>query len=188
LSALLAAYGVAPPLAVALGTASYLTMFALALALAPRVARGLDDPAALLFVPAAFVLLGGAYVHAHQMAFALPLALLLLGRVPRVRALAAVALLALAIPWETLAEIPGIGAAHAPPSKADVAAQLARVAGPNLPAETAWGVWVRSGVRDSRTTGERLALKIPIWLGLLVLAGATLQLTRLPRRTDLLAA
>lgn len=169
LSALLAAAGVAPSLALGLGAASYLLMAGCGIALAGRVAAKLDDRAVVLLLPAAFAVVGGTYVHIHQMAFTLPLLLLLVARRPRLRALTIAALIALAIPWETLGEIPGIGPAHRPAHRIDVAAQLARVSSGTLPAEVAWGVWVRSGERDSRTALERVEFKVPTWLGLALL-------------------
>jgi len=180
LSALLAAVGVAPATALALGSASYVFMAGLGVALAGRVAAKLDDRAAVLLLPPAFAVVGGTYVHIHQMAFAIPLVLLLLARRPRLRVLTVAALFALAVPWETLAEIPGIGPAHHPAHRVDVAAQLHQVASGTLPAEVAWGVWVRSGERDSRTALERFEFKLPTWfgLGLLVAAAALVAFER----------
>jgi hypothetical protein len=173
LSALLAVAGVPAGTALGLGTASYLLMAGWGVALAGRLAAKLEDPAAVLLVPPAFAVVGGTYVHIHQMAFALPLGLLLFARRPGLRALTVAALFALAIPWETLGELSGIGPAHAAPRRADVAAQLARVSSGALPAEVAWGVWVRSGERDSRTLWERLEFKLPTWLGLSLVVAAT---------------
>jgi hypothetical protein len=180
LSALLAVIGVAPGLALALGTASYLVMAGCGVAFAGRLAAKLDDRAVLLLLPPAFAVAGGTYVHVHQMAFALPLLLLLLARRPRLRALTVAAVIALAIPWETLGELSGIGPAHAPPRRVDVAAQLAQVSAGTLPAETAWGVWVRSGERDSRTVWERFEFKLPTWLGLALLISAAVLVAREP--------
>jgi hypothetical protein len=178
LSALLAVLGVAPGLALALGSASYLVMAGWGVTLAGRVAAKLEDPAVVLLLPPSFAVALGTYVHIHQMAFAVPLVLLLLMRRPRLRLLTATALLALAIPWETLGEIPGIGPAHAPPHHTDVAAQLARVSSGALPAEVAWGVWVRSGERDSRTAWERFECKLPTWFGLVLLIASAAAVAR----------
>jgi hypothetical protein len=178
LSALLAALGVGASLALALGTASYVAMMAAGIALAGRLAKNLEDRSLVALVPPACVVFGGTYVHIHQMAFALPLTLLLVMRRPRLRALTVAALFALAIPWETLGEIPGIGPAHKSAHHIDIAAQLARVSAGTLPAEEAWGVWVRSGERDSRTAWERFEFKVPTWLGLGLLLGAALLVAR----------
>jgi hypothetical protein len=172
LSALLAALGVAPAAALAWGTASYAAMAGASIALAGRVARKLDEPAGLLLLPPACVIFGGTYVHVHQIAFALPFLCLLLARRPGTRALTLAALVLLAVPWQTVAEIPRAGHARSGAGLGRVQAELRRVASGSLPAESAWGVWVRSDVRDSRTTWERFECKVPTWLGLAFLVAA----------------
>jgi len=179
LSALLAVVGVAPGLALAAGSASYLLVAAGGIALAGRVGAALHDRATLLLLPPAFAVMGGTYVHVHQMAFALPLLFLLLSRRPSLRALTVIALIGLAVPWETVSEIPGLGPSHVrAASHVDVRAAMARVSSGSLPAERSWGVWVRSGERDSRTDWQRFLCKLPTWFGLGLLAIATLIVAR----------
>jgi hypothetical protein len=181
LSALLAAFGVSAAVALALGSAWYAAMLVVGAALAGRVARALRHRSAALFFPTALTILGGTYVHVHQFAFALPLLFLILAHPGRIARLALLALLLLAIPWETFFEA-GVGNQPAP-RHGTVAAQLARVSAGDLPAEAPWGVWVRSGTRDARSATEQLACKLPTWLGLLLLLTLTAARVVLEGRT-----
>jgi len=171
-SALLAAYGVQASLALALGSVAYLAAAGAGVAFGGSLARALRSPAAIVFLPAALAVVGGTYVHIHQIAFALPVVLLAFARAPQLRLATLAALLLLTVPWEIVAEIPGVGPAHHVAHRVDVKAALARVAAPDLPAEVAWSVWVRSGERDSRTRFERLLFKLPTWAGLLLALAA----------------
>jgi len=59
----------------------------------------------LVLVPAAFAVIGGPFVHVHQMAFVLPAALVAAGGIARGTRALGLALLLLAIPWGTFAQL-----------------------------------------------------------------------------------
>jgi hypothetical protein len=100
LSAVLAAVGVAQPLAVRIGALEYLAMLVLGVAVAQRLARTTGNAAFLVVTPPAFAVFGGTFIHVTQIAVALPCALLF-GTVAarRERIVAFIALLLLAVPW-----------------------------------------------------------------------------------------
>ncbi|HEV2260786.1 MAG TPA: glycosyltransferase family 87 protein [Candidatus Rubrimentiphilum sp.] len=98
LAGVLARLGVETQSALRWGLLSYIAMFVIGIAAAGRLAQKTLDPACLAVVPAAFVLLGGTYLHAAQLAAALPAALLL-SSVRRSR-IFGIALVLLAVPWE----------------------------------------------------------------------------------------
>lgn len=177
LSAVLAVLGVAPGIAIALGSASYALMAAAGVWLAGRAANATADRSLILLVPAALVLIGGAYVHIAQMVFALPL-LFVLGRKVRRPILAFAALCLLAVPWQTVFELPGHngGWQHARVVAAE--RDLALVSSGSLSASIAWGVWIRSGAIDARTTAERFEWKLPTWIGLCLMLGEVLAVAR----------
>jgi hypothetical protein len=91
-------FGAPEPVAQLLGTLDYLAMMALGLWVAARLAERFDDRAFLVFVPPAFVLLGGTFIHLFQMLIALPLAFLALRTMPKRRIIIALAILGLAVP------------------------------------------------------------------------------------------
>lgn len=91
--------GVPDRAALLFGSLSYLLMVGLGIYAARRLALRHSTPAFLAFAPPAFVLLGGSFVHDLQMFAALPMALLLLARVPRMRPGAALAACLLCIAW-----------------------------------------------------------------------------------------
>jgi hypothetical protein len=91
--------GVGDVLAVRIGTAWYAAMIVAGLWFARRIARSFGRPAALVFIPCALALFGGAYVHAQQIAAAIPAALLLASRGTRGRTFASLAVVLLAVPW-----------------------------------------------------------------------------------------
>ena len=100
LSAILYQMGTAPSTAIRLGELSYLLMTVLGVATAGVLAKRSKDDAFVAAIPAAFVMLGGTFLHSCQISAAVPAALVLLaGRIKRSGALAVAALL-LAIPWE----------------------------------------------------------------------------------------
>jgi hypothetical protein len=187
LSALLAFAGVAPTAALAWGAASYLAAVGTGIAVAGRLAAVLRERAALVLTAPAFALIGGVHIHSHQMALALPLLALLLARRRGNAVLLWCALLCLAIPWEFLCAFGPVVKFFGTLPHADAAAQLARVADGRRLAEDAWGVWVRSGVRDGRPPLERLLFKLPTWFALLALAGTALALGASPARRAALA-
>ncbi len=100
LTALLHSAGASDGTALALGTASYLTMLFLGMALSRRLAlRDPFDPF-IVAAPAALVLVGGAFIHTIQMPAALPAALLAYARLAgRARRIAGAAIVTIAIPW-----------------------------------------------------------------------------------------
>lgn len=175
LTALLTSAGIEPRLALALGSASWVLMVVVGVMLGGRVASRASEPAYVVLVPPALALIGGPFIHIHQMAVALPLALLLLARAPGARALLVVAVVLLAIPWQTLAELPKIAALFPACAHADAAAALARVADGKLLAERAWGAWVSIG-HDDRTPLEQLMFKLPTWFALFVLLARCIRL------------
>jgi len=169
LSALLAQTGVEPGLALQLGSLSYVVMLVVGIVLAGRLARSLHDPAFVAVVPPALVLLGGAYAHIHQMAFALPLAFMLVARRSAWRPLALAALLLLAIPWQSFAEMPFFYTRLPPLPRVDIRPAMSRIAEGDRLAEDEWGLWQSLPIRDRRTPLQRLETKLPTWLGLLAL-------------------
>ncbi|MBD5654726.1 MAG: DUF2029 domain-containing protein, partial [Candidatus Eremiobacteraeota bacterium] len=173
LSSLLVAGGAPLDMALRLGTLSYGCALALGLWLGRLLQRRYDDSAFAITVPLAAILLGGPFLHGHQIAAALPFALMLLGRVslrtPLFVAMV-IAVCALAIPWESIAEMPivadslpqvapAIGVVHLPP------------AGPSDSAELSYTAFVDAFAHraDSRTALEQLLTKLPTWIGLIVL-------------------
>jgi hypothetical protein len=170
LSAALVALGIPVHVALVLGTASYFATALLGITIARRCAREASAPVLIAYLPAAFVLLGGAYVHIAQMAAALPLALVLWSRGGALARYAAFATACLAIPWQTLAVSPEIAALFPPRGYVDPAPLLARAAGGGRLAQDAWTAWIATTVdRDHRTLLEIVLGKVPTWGGLLML-------------------
>lgn len=109
LTTTLVALGVPVATAIRAGTFSYVVTFAIGIALAVRLSKRFDDTAFLTLAPTAAVLLGGEYVHGHQMEAALPFAFLVADRVrvvPFARTIVILAICALAVPWQNVAESP----------------------------------------------------------------------------------
>jgi hypothetical protein len=92
--------GVTTKIATTLGSISYLAAIAFGTYAASRIRALYARPAAILLVPVAVSLLGGLYVHNHQITAALPGALLLATLPFRGRWLAVAAAALLAFPWE----------------------------------------------------------------------------------------
>jgi len=92
--------GVPAKIATALGSLSYLAAIAFGTYAASRIRALYDRPAAIALVPVAVSLLGGLYVHDHQITAALPGALLLATLPSRGRLLAVAAVALLAFPWQ----------------------------------------------------------------------------------------
>ena len=82
------------------GVLSYLALFGVGLWLAQRMARSLKRRELLVLVPAFCAVIGGTYVHAEELCFAIPALLVfaLCAREP-VRTVYAIALCVLAVPW-----------------------------------------------------------------------------------------
>jgi hypothetical protein len=98
-----ALHGLRLPDAVALLVAnvSYLFVAAVGILVAQRIVQRGASRSLLVLVPVAFAVIGGPFVHVHQMAFILPAALVLAGSVARGTRALGLALLLLAIPWGT---------------------------------------------------------------------------------------
>jgi hypothetical protein len=100
LTFLLTTLGAPASAARAFGTLSYLAMAIVSIMLARRVSARLARPELLVFVPALGVLLGGAFLHQEELAFAIPALLVIcVSEHGRVRSIAAAALCFLSIPW-----------------------------------------------------------------------------------------
>lgn len=100
LSALLAAGGVAPNVAVRFGGIWYVAMLALGTLAAGRLARSSSNNAFLVCVPPAFAVFGGSFIHITQIAAAVPAALLFATYAKgALRTAAVIALLLLVVPW-----------------------------------------------------------------------------------------
>ena len=100
LSAVLAAFGLAPSLALRLGMLWYLVMVGAGVFAGGRMARQTGNAAWIVCTPPAFAVFGGTFIHITQIAAAAPAALLFALTAPsRYRIWAGVALLALTVPW-----------------------------------------------------------------------------------------
>jgi hypothetical protein len=100
LTAVLHELGFRDETALSLGTISYMLMLLVGVATAKRLS--LRDPNDVLIVaaPAAFVLVGGIFIHAIQMPAALPAAFFAYTRVEgRLKTLLGVAIVGIAVPW-----------------------------------------------------------------------------------------
>jgi len=178
LSPLLATFGASAQVALVCGALSYLLMVVVGLYLGRMLARRYDDAAYIVVTPVAATLLGGTYIHGHQMAAALPLALMLLGRARSLRvafATAVFAVCALAVPWETIAELP-IVADHLPAKVMPAHLPALPVPGPNESVTIPYVAFVKAygQLGDSRTIPEQVIWKLPTWAGLgalLIVAG-----------------
>jgi hypothetical protein len=178
LSALLVEVGLPATPSLALGSVSYLAMTGLAIFAARRIVPefGLG---AVVAVPAAFALLGGTYIHAHQMAFAVPLIVLLS---QRYKAEMTAVLCAISIPWQVLQEA---GALHwafpasQPATYDSIASSLGTVhRGGGRLAEDVWSIWVRSYSVGAGSPIELLLFKLPVWCALCALVYFTLRTGR----------
>ena len=97
---LLDALGVPTPIALRAGAATYVLMLAGGVAVAARLHRRWNDAAVLIFAPLAAAVVGGTFVHASQIALALPFAAMLAARERgRAAVVAALSCAVLAVPW-----------------------------------------------------------------------------------------
>jgi hypothetical protein len=128
----------------------------------------------LAFVPAATVLVGGAYGHITQMAVAVPLALLLCSRGGWALPYAVAATCCLAVPWQAVVTSPWIASLFPARGYIDPGPLLARAGAGTRLAQDAWAAWIATTIdRDHRTVLEIVLFKLPTWgalggLGLLV--------------------
>lgn len=100
LTYLLSAAGLAPNLALLAGEAWYAAMLVIGVLLGTRLARSLNAPELLVYLPAALSIFGGPYVHMVNVAFAIPAAIVLATRLRGpARDIALIAVALLAVPW-----------------------------------------------------------------------------------------
>jgi hypothetical protein len=85
--------------AIAVGQAWYAVAVVAGIAAARRLVAGGLGVSLVALLPAAAAVIGGPYVHLHQIAAAMPAALVLAARVPERRVLFAWSVVLLAIPW-----------------------------------------------------------------------------------------
>jgi len=99
-SALLAAAGLGPGMAIRAGALWYAAMVATGIVVGGRLAQRTGNAAWIVCIPPAFAVFGGTFIHITQIAAAAPAALLLATQMRSpYRGLAAIALLALVVPW-----------------------------------------------------------------------------------------
>lgn len=98
--------GVNDTLALRIGTLSYVVMFVVGIIGARSLERRWRQPAVLVLLPPAAVLLGGAFIHIVQMAVALPFVALALLHVERGRWALQLSLLLLALPFQAVGTAP----------------------------------------------------------------------------------
>lgn len=100
LSAVLAALGLTPSLALRLGMLWYVAMVVTGVVAGGKMARQTGNAAWIACTPPAFAVFGGTFIHITQIAAAAPAALLFTLTAPaRYRTWAGIALLALIVPW-----------------------------------------------------------------------------------------
>ncbi len=168
LTSLLWAYGVAPEAALRLGEASTIVLACMGIALAYRLAKRYADDAFFSLVPCLAVLLGGVFIHIHQMGIALPGGLLLLSRLQGRRMLRFAligATVCLALPWLTVLAIPAVSdrlPAAAPPRAVALQAPVATDF-----AELPRTRYIEAVVaRYHHPVWFDTVVKLPTWLGL----------------------
>ena len=186
LTAAMHALGFPDAIALAAGGMSYFVALGVGCVLAGKLAERFNDRAYLVLAPPVVALIGGTFIHIHQIAFALPLALLLFLRFesPLPKIAMAALLLCLAVPWESIAEMPQVARFVPRPA---VVAQVSRghVNDARLLAETSWEAWIKSaGTRDFRTPEELWLLKFPTWLALVLLMGYAFAAVTPDRRAE----
>jgi hypothetical protein len=188
LSALLHHYGVGVALALRLGSLSYVVSLAIGISVAARLVRRFDDRAFAILAPSAIITIGGPFVHGHQIAAALPFALLLLGNLRgsafRIATIAlGIAIVALAIPWNTIADQPGVDEFF--PHQAYVRPAPFRI--PSADELIDRGYIEREDAlaeSNERTPAVQLAWKLPTWCALVVLLFVSLAVARGPFRRN----
>jgi hypothetical protein len=99
LTHLLHVLGVPDTAAIIAGAACSLLMLIAGLIVARRLRAGVHDDAVFMAIPAAFMVLGGTYMHIAQIAAALPAAFLLHARLPAFHRTLTLAITLLAVPW-----------------------------------------------------------------------------------------
>jgi len=158
--------GVRP--ALVLGEASYLVMLAFGIEFARRLTARFGDRAFIALAPAACILIGGVYVHDHQMALALPCGFLLARYAPKMRPLAYASLVVLGVPWESVLRVALLPLFPSPVPFAP-GPPLATVRAGSIVADTVWQTWLGIAGRDGRTPLEIFAVKLPTWFAFFTL-------------------
>jgi hypothetical protein len=154
--------------ALLLGEVSYVAMLVAGIELGRRLAERFGDRAFLALTPVAAVLVGGVFLHDHQIAFVLPFGFLLARSTSR-RRLAYVALAVLAVPWLFAIEVAQVLFLPQHPLSLPVGALAAAGNGSSL-AEVPWQIWiVWIDGRESRTALELFSYKLPTWFSLYAL-------------------
>jgi hypothetical protein len=172
LSALLAQIGMPQRLALVVGTLSYVGMVGLAILTARRLVGILGSSAALV-IPSAFVLLGGTFIHIHQMAFAIPLIVLLY---PKHRQSMTLVLAGVSIPWYLIQQSGVVNWIFPPTAPNDyhtIVSSLQAASSRGHLAEDVWSAWVRSSSKGAGSTLELLLFKLPSWIALVALVAFT---------------
>jgi hypothetical protein len=169
LTAFAYALGARARTALVLGEASYLVMLALGIELARRLTARFGDRAFVALAPPACVLIGGVFIHGHQMALALPCGFLLARYASKMRPLAYAALVVLAVPWG------GVLPAALHPSQVPFAPQPALV-GNSAFADAVWQTWLGVAGRGGPTPLENFATKLPTWLAFFTLGLVALRI------------
>jgi hypothetical protein len=170
LTAALRVLGASTSQALVAGSVSYVVLVTIGIAVARRLARDFRDDAFLILVPPAFALVGGTFVHLAQIAVAVPALVLLtsyLASASYARNFALAAVVALAIPWATIAETPGLAGAiwlHRVPPRAVILRPL-----PSVIAEETETMFIHGGGYGSNGGPLELVagLKVPTWFGLI---------------------
>lgn len=166
---LLHAYGVDERTAVRLGSLSYIAMLAVGISLAARLRT--VDVAFVVTAPIAAVLLGGPFLHIHQIAAAIPFAAMIVGRNTLSNARTSLAILALtllAIPWQTVAESPTF--ADSVPHRTIAQPVPLPSTSPNEQIEIPYKAFIDEYAPrvEGRTREQILAWKTPTWFGLIL--------------------
>jgi hypothetical protein len=174
LSAALYAAGVAANVAVRLGDLSYLVALAFGAYAGGLVAKRLDERAFLAYVPAACAVVGGPFLHRHDLAVALPLALLALTRMPQYGALLIACVAALSISPEIL-DNSGL---HMLVGRmfgwVDAGAIFRQYTDPAQSAEVPWEAFVRAIAATEAPYAWKVTLfRLPVWGALAALVYVT---------------
>lgn len=103
LTAVLHALGVSDAIAVRTGSIAFAVATIAGVVFAGKAARRFNNAAFIPALPPAFAVMGGVFMHVTEVAAAIPLALLLVAHMPRLRPLLGWALILLAVPWWSLA-------------------------------------------------------------------------------------
>lgn len=99
LTSVLTSFGAGPAIATKIGLLSYLAMIVAGVATAGWLARRTRSAAFIAFVPPAFAVFGGTFIHVTQIAAAIPAAVMLAHCLGERRHFAVIPLLLLSIPW-----------------------------------------------------------------------------------------